>query len=188
MSLHLHGADHVLTEKDLVISSSKGICLVSFVDSARLKSLQLVLRRTWGLGMPAQSPNSHSTSAFNLGVSTTMCQLRTRHTAATGDTVPVLAFYLYNRELIKVVSTACTTWEISCMWCILICHPYLTSIVILLQSCLGTSMRVGSQKKFTRRPQLFLPRCRFVGGAVSRYCYFWYTLQSHDTVDFCARR
>ena len=32
----------------------------------------------WGLGMPAQSPYSHSTSAFNLGVSTIVCQLRSR--------------------------------------------------------------------------------------------------------------
>ena len=114
MSLHRPGADHVLTERDFVISSSKGICLVSFVDSARLKSLQLVLRGAWGLGMPAQSPYSHSTSAFNFGVSTIVCQLRTRHTAATGDTVPVLAFYLYSRELITVVWTALTTREISC--------------------------------------------------------------------------
>ena len=69
------------------------------------------------------------------------------------------------------------------VWCIFINHPHLTIIpcctVVWALVC-GlydkTSFVIFLHLRFIQRPQLFLPRCRFVGGAVSRYCYFCYIL------------
>ena len=69
------------------------------------------------------------------------------------------------------------------MWCILVCHPHLTIIscrtAVWAQACVldhKTSFVISLHIWFTRRPQLCLSRCRFVSGAVSRYCHFWYIL------------
>ena len=69
------------------------------------------------------------------------------------------------------------------LWCLLVCHPHLTIILccqaVWAQACVSeckTSFVIFTHLWFTRLPQLFLPRCRFVGGAVLRYCHFWYIL------------